>query len=547
MWFRAIRVMLGSAALLASAAVAEAQVAPIVPPSTATDQTLRKQQQIENAQPNPQTSPQESPVIGPGFATAPHPKGKGASFVLQGVTFDSSRFLSRAELDAIAAPYIGHTVDFSDLAAILDKINALYKDNGQITARAILPPQKIAGGVVHISLIEGKVGKVVITGNTRTSSAFVGERIILTSGEVVDEPALSRDVVFFNRTNDAQVRALLKPGAAFGETDIDLLVTDPPANVTQLFVDNEGVDSTGRGEGGIFYRHSDLIADDDRVTFYGTLSGGGFDGSASYTLPVDTDGDRLTFNYDRNHINVINGPVGSLSITGHGQTGSVGVTRPLVATEDWLVSTSLNATVDTSSTSEPAGIVADTTTYRGIAGMSATYISQDLMVSLSPNVAYAHSDNAILHTERSLAIVTGTGVALWRLDQDWSAHFQTGWQYTPDALLPADQLFQVGGPTSVRGYRAGLLAGDSGYYVNAELHNAVVQLPSGALDVYAFADNGAAFSTKPAWRSVTSLGVGTSVPLLHNMTLNASVGAPIEHVVSGQAGCEVYIQLVARL
>jgi len=544
---RMVRMLVGVVVAVGWICVAQAQISPQTPPSATTDQTLRKQQQIENTEPNPRVAPQEAPVIGPGFEKAPHLKGKGASFLLQGVTFDPSKFLAPGDLDAIVKPYIGHTVDFSDLAAILDKINGLYKDRGQITARAILPPQKIMHGVVHIALVEGKVAKIAVTGNTLTSSDFVRDRITLRPGEVVDEPELARQVVYFNRTNDAQVRALLKPGAAFGETDIDLLVTDPPANVTTLFVDNEGVDSSGRGEGGAFYRHSDLLMDDDRLTFYGTVSGGGFDGSATYALPVDTSGDRVSFNYDRNHINIINGPFSALAIAGHGQTGSVGVTHPLVATDEWLVTSSLTGLVDTSHTSEPAGAVTDVTTWRAVAGFSATYIGSGLLVSVSPNVAYASSDNGILNTRRSIAIFSGTGAAVADLGSGWSAHFLATGQYTPQSLMPPDLLFQAGGPTSVRGYEAGLFAGDSGYYLNAELHDDIIKLENGPVDVYAFGDNGSVFSTHPAVRTLTSVGAGTSLPPLKNMTLNLLVGVPVEHAVAHQAGCEFYIQLVARL
>jgi len=46
-------------------------------------------------------------------------------------------------------------------------------------------------------------------------------------GEVLDVPKLNRDVIWFNRTNDVQIKALLQPGTNFGLTNpaVEVLFT----------------------------------------------------------------------------------------------------------------------------------------------------------------------------------------------------------------------------------------------------------------------------------------------------------------------------------
>lgn len=87
-------------------------------------------------------------------------------------------------------------------------------------------------------------------------------------------PQLTNDVTRFNRTNDVQIRALLQPGTNFGLTDLQLAVTEPPRNTLQLFFDNQGVQTTGRNQGGVYYKLHGLAGIDDRLTFYGVKSEG---------------------------------------------------------------------------------------------------------------------------------------------------------------------------------------------------------------------------------------------------------------------------------
>ncbi len=534
-------------AFLARASAFAQAVPPQINPGAIGNENQRQQQQLENRQPQPQIAPQNAPVTGPeapraGTAAA----GPAVNFTLNGVTFDRSRFLTQEQLDTVARPYIGQSVDFARLSELVQKINDLYRDLGQITARAVLAPQSIAGGVVHITLIEGKLGKVDVKGAARVQENFVRDRITLAPGDTVDARLLSRDVVYFNRTNDAQLRAMLKPGQNFGQTDIDLNVTEPAADTFQLFVDNYGVDSTGRLEGGVYYRHTDLLGLDDRLLIYGTASGGGLDGSISYNIPFSRRGDRVSLSYERNHIDIINGQFQSLSITGNGQTGTLGLSHPLAATEHWLVLATLNGAIGTSTTTEPAGAITDTTTYRAILGGSATYIGSDILANLSPSFTFARSHNAILPGDRDVPLFSGSGSALFPFDDGWSVHFAAAWQLTPQKILPSDLLFQIGGPTSVRGYQSGTFAGDSGFYTNLELHKQIRGILEG-LDVFAAFDSGMVFSTSPPQESLTSVAFGAQLTGPYGVSLNAGVGVPLTQATPDQDDAILYLQLAAHL
>jgi hemolysin activation/secretion protein len=543
---KAARVLFGLALLAPASAWGQA-VPPQINPGAIGNENQRQQQQLENREPQPQIAPQNAPVTGP---AAPQPGGTTAgpavNFVLNGVTFDHSQFLTQEQLDTVAKAYLGQSVDFGRLSELVEKINSLYRTLGQITARAVLAPQSIAGGIVHITLIEGKLGQVDIKGAARVQESFVRDRITPQPGDTVDANLLSRDVVYFNRTNDAQLRALLKPGRNFGQTDIDLNVTEPPSDTLQLFVDNYGVASTGRLEGGVYYRHNDLLGLDDRLLVYGTASGGGLDGSISYNLPFTTEGDRVSLSYERNHIDIINGQFQALSITGNGQTGTLGLSHPVLGTEHWLVLATLNGAIGTSTTTEPAGAITDTTTYRGVLGGSATYIGSDILANLSPALTFASSHNAITAGNRDITFFSGSGSALLPFDDGWSVHVAAAWQFAQEKILPSDLLFQIGGPTSVRGYQSGTFAGDSGFYTNLELHKQIPAILQG-LDLFAAFDSGMVFADSPSEQSLTSVAFGAQLTLPYGTSLNAGIGLPLDHATPDQDDAILYLQLAAHL
>ena len=172
-----------------------------------------------------------------------------------------------------------------------------------------------------------------------------------------------------------------------------------------------------------------------------------------------------------------------------------------------------------------------------------TYISNRVLATLALNLTLAHSRNDILATAQNMMMFSGSGSALVFFGDGWSVHFAASWQLSPAKLLPADLLFQIGGPTSVRGYQSGTFAGDSGYFANIELHRNF-DLVQG-LDFFAFFDAGSVFATSPAERALYASGVGGVLHLTQNIGLSTSIGMPIETAVPGEKGYQLCIQLAA--
>lgn len=509
------------------------------------DQELRRQEQQFDRRTQP--SKQQGPaVIAPKQEQSPFLKPGGPKFRLKGVRINGSYFLSREEISAITSKYIGKDVDFSALQAIIAAIVELYQKKGVVTGIATLPPQKIENGIVRIQLTEGRLGKLSVTGNVQTLTPYILARIRLPKpGEVVDVPAITRDVVWFNRTNDVQVRVLLRPGSTLGLTDIELAVTEPPINTLQIFADNQGVSSTGVNQFGTYYRRHGIAGFDDRFTFYGTKSQGNINGSLSYTVPFNVWGGRVGLSYTQGKIKITNGPYETLDVNGQSKLGSVTLSQPVLADSEWLIAATGAYTVGYTQSDILGITTVEDLSWKKTGGFTVSNYGSFYTITVSPVVNAIHSYSRVTQIDRDFPTYTGNFSGLFKLPAEVSVSVLGSWQYTWEHLLPGDQLFQVGGPTTVRGFPTNLVAGDSGYFFNVELHRDLSTFVKG-LDIYAFHDRGEVWSTSPRDVVLRSFGVGMSWTVAPPLVLEASLGIPTEELTADQPHHQAYFRAIFR-
>ena len=522
---------------------AVAQVGPGAIPGGAESETRRQLEQLERQQPRPQ---QQGPaVIGPTRPSQDILRPGGPKFRLDRLVFTDSRFLTKAELEPLAAGITGRMVDFSDLQKVIAAINALYAQKNIPTGIATLPPQEVKNGVVTVKLTEGRLDRMSVTGATRTHTGYILPRVEQKQGEVLDVPKLARDVTWFNRTNDAQIRALLQPGTSFGLTDVQIAATEAPLNTLQFFWDNQGVKSTGRYQGGTYYRASGPLGIDDRFTFYGTTAAGNLNGNASYNLPFNPWGGRIGASYTESAIKVLEGPSAPLDVHGRSQLGAINLSQPVWVDEFWLISLNGAQSRGRSQTRLAETPITDDRSDKSTAGISISHYGNDHSITVAPTFNYVKSHSDITDLNRYFDLYSATVSLLVRLPANFSVSVNGGGQYTNERLLPGDQLFQIGGPTTVRGYPTNAVAGDSGYYISYELHNNLSEFVKG-LDVYGFVDMGEVFSTFPARTSLYSAGGGVSYTPRPWITIEGSGGAPWKAVVPEQPKYQVYFRGVFR-
>ncbi|MET4309142.1 ShlB/FhaC/HecB family hemolysin secretion/activation protein [Bradyrhizobium sp. RT4b] len=524
-------------------APSRAQV-PSINPGVIQNDVDRQRRQLERQSAPPKlTGPA---VIGGEREKSQLLKPGGPKFRLRKVEFDASKFITPAKLDEIAKKYVGKNVDIAALLQLVADINAIYTERGIVTGIATLPDQDAKGGVVKIKLTEGRLQKTTIEGNKQTRTDYILQRVKEPEGEVLDVPKLNRDVIWFNRTNDVQIKALLQPGTSFGLTDLQFAVIEPPVDTLQLFTDNQGAENTGRWEGGAFYKRHGLFGVDDRLTFYGVRADGNLNGNAAYSIPVNPWGGRVGVSYTEGKIKIIQGPFVALDVTGRSSQAAVNFSQPVWVTQNWLIL--LNAAETEGKTVSRFATVSVTDDHydKATAGLSVTNSGNTYSITVSPAVNYITWHDYVLGNNRAFNTYTGSLIATSAAGpQNFSANVLASWQYTQEKLLPGDQIFSIGGPTTVRGYPSNSASGDSGYYFNAELHYNWSSWLKG-FDTYIFTDWGAVYSTFPGVTELASVGVGFSWTYASFMTFEANYATPLKMAVSTQNHYEAYGRVIFR-
>ena len=486
---------------------------------------------------------QGDPVVADPIPRSDLPPPGGPTVLLNSVSFSpASEFLSAAELDAIKARYVGRQVDFAELSALVRDVNDLYAAKGVVTAAAVLPPQDLSGGNLAINLVEGQLGAVAVVGERSTSTEFITDRIRLTRGTTVDVPTAARDISFFNQTNRAQLRLLLQPGAAFGLTDLVFGVTEPPARQLQVFLDNDGVPSTGRVRGSVLFSRYGLLGVDDSLLLYGQVSEGSASATGRFDLPITRFGTRLALSATAAGYKVIAGPTKPLDLEGRSWSGSATVTQPIIATDRFVFQLTGSAFRGESSSTSAGVSVVDARTTKLAPGLTLGFYGETWSFNTQAQLVFATVDERISATSTDYKIGAGSFDGRYRFDNGITLIGRGAWQTSKVKLLPGNLLFQIGGPTTVRGYPAEGVAGGSGYYANLELHRGF-EIREKSWNGFVFVDMGQVFSTFPSRVTMASVGLGASYGFDNGLRLEAALAVPLKQAVSNQSSATLSVTL----
>ena len=441
--------------------------------------------------------------------------GTEVRFALQQVIWNPSEILTKEQIQAVTASYIGKQVTLKDLREMADKITNIYRDKGYMTCGAVLPPQRIRDGVVEIRLIEGKTGNVNLTGNRYTKSEYIMNRINLKPGEIANTEKLNRDLRWFQGTNDVQLRVVMKPGAEEGTTDYDIMAFEPQNQSVTLYTDNDGYESSGRWRAGIFYNMKSVSGHRDSLRAHFIGSRGTKAWSLGYSVPISRKGMRLELDYSGNKTKVVKGELEPLGVEGKSNSYSLTWRAPFHVTEKSRHEAGLQYVHQKSETDLGHGQVqwVDDRIQRVIPYVSFTHYGKD-------SVLY-HKHSFVWARRQDIDGESDTG-KLYRLSSFWQKRNTNGqfWQARLDAQLgsndnlAASDRFFIGGVNSVRGYEEGFIGGSRGLSVGLEYHIPVDKAKR--IFVYPFFDWGTVGGyAAPEHNKLMSAGLGIEARYKH--------------------------------
>ena len=447
-------------------------------------------------------------------------------FYVSEIVTDPSEILSLEEIQVITGPLEGRELDVSQLMQAVEALDALYGSKGYLTAKALLPPQDVEGGVVYIQLVEGRLGQLFFSGNKHTADRYLQDRISLKPGDLIRLSTLEEDILYFNQTNDVTLHGELSPGEEFGTTDITVLVEEAPLGQLVLFADNAGRSESGRLRAGMSVTHNSLLGFRDPLTINITKGRGSLAGSVSYDFPMNPQGSQVGIKFEGSSADIIAGEFESLEIEGRTFGRTIYFTSPLRVESDWLVDGFLEYDWKTSRSIFSGTELIRNETGTVVAGWNSQKQTGSGLISNGHSMTVGNGQAAV---DKNFAKYNGSFGWLKSNASGNQASFKAMLQLSPSRLLPPEQQFVLGGMNSVRGFEEGLLTGDSGYLLSFEYSFPVAR----GLEGFVFFDHGAAFPFKgneePITKEdfLTSTGVGVNIQVGDHIFGRFQAGIPL--------------------
>ena len=533
----------------------------------------------------------------------PPPEIEGQSkqkvFKLQRVIFDPiPNGVCLAELEFIAAKYTAmDMVSMYDLYSMVVEIDNLF-DKRHILGRAGLPVQDIENGTVTVQIIEGRESRRVIStkappclgfgdspifpisGNRLFGKQFVQKQFRFSGRYTFDIQALEEEIMRYNRTFRSQLLAEIEPGAGLGQSTLKLTRIMPQPISGGYYVDNSGRESSGRIRSGAFVNLADILgANESFFVSYDKTEGT----SSLYMqgdLPVSRFGTFFDMSYYYGEPKTISGPFAILEINGISEQYRPGFRQILINGKERRLDATLHYQNYSSQTFfgphlnyeelHEAGSIGLEYSYRR--KKTATFAGMSVIAGTARTFSPAGAPNpggAHVHSEFSLMKMNLMRV--WYPNTKWT-YVLRGNGNVAFSDLPQSQVFQIGGMATVRGTPEGMMSGESGYLVTAEVRRLVwsgcvaksccfgqdgcgpkpcdevnfcgnkqsrKSLTGYFMDdwrkhsraeIFTFFDHGGVFYRNPEWYSatfLTSVGVGGTVSLGKHCSLSGGYGQPI--------------------
>ena len=189
-------------------------------------------------------SPRSEPAVSTDDAAepaGPADKADEILFVLGGLTIDGATVYDPSELLPYYEEKLGQEVSFNDIYEIAGMITAHYRADGYFLSRAIVPPQRISGGIVRIQVIEGYVDSVSFEGGADTHIVYLNDYAAsIMEARPLKMGVLERYLLLANDLPGVDARSVIRPSPSRPGASELVLVIEQEAFETSFSLDNFG-------------------------------------------------------------------------------------------------------------------------------------------------------------------------------------------------------------------------------------------------------------------------------------------------------------------
>lgn len=434
-----------------------------------------------------ETSPQPLPP-GKGLAVPSEIRSQlesgGRTVTVQSLAFEGNEHVASARLlQALGPSRLNQPLDMAALRDMVDTLTDTYRASGYPFARAFLLPGSLRDGVLTVTLVEGRYGKVVAINDDAELAASVQNYLArLRSGDPVTAGPLERASLLISDMPGLSATPVMKPGEQVGLGDLNMVVEAQEPVQASLSLDNFGGYYTGKTRALADVRISQawLFGDEVSLTAMAPLEGMWL-GALGYAIPLGAQGVRLKAGYAKTGY--------ALGAAFDGFQGTA-IENNLSLSYPVLRSRLSNLGVSVGLKSKrlrddrqgeidykrvdaiPVVLNFD---HRDGVGQGGVSYGQATWVAgrLTQSGQRTHFSRWMLDVAR-----------LQRLNASWNLYAHLVTQGAQDNLDSSEGI-TLGGASSVRAYPSGEASGDTGWIAQFELRKAL-----GQSEVYAFYDHG---------------------------------------------------------
>lgn len=510
------------------------------------------QEQIQPAPPAPLPPPEqllESPSASPP-TPEPIPGKVPETITVTKFEFEGNTAISSEELAKVTAKYTNRPISFAELFQARSAVTELYLERGYITSGALIPPQKLEGGVVRIQVVEGGLEGINVTGTQRLKPSYIRSRLALATDKPLNRDRLLEALQLLQLNPLIQnISAELSAGTQPGLSLLEVKVSEAKSFSSQIALDNNRAPSIGSFRRRVQVNQANLFGDGDALNL-GYSNTGGSDGiDLSYTRQINPRNGTIKFSYGLTNSSVIEPPFNRIDIEAKSRYYELTLRQPLVQTPTQEFAIGLTATRQESDTTLleipfPLSPGADD---QGRTRISALRFFQEWTKRSSTEVLAARSQfslglglfNSTINKEApDSRFFSWRGQAQWvrLLEPDTLFLLRADVQLSDRPLVPLEQ-FGLGGQESVRGYRQDFLLTDNGALISAETRFPVLRISkwNALVQLVPFFDFGSAWNSgkqNPVPNLIASAGLGLQLQLGDRLTARLDYGIPIVSVSS---------------
>ena len=146
-------------------------------------------------------------------------------------------------------PEPGNMLTLQQLQEIAALVAQYYRDRGFILVRAVIPPQTVKDGRVHIHVLEGILGNVTIEKNRNYDREQMLRPFRDILGQPVTKDTVEEALLLLNDYPGLETFAVFRPGLHPGETDLLVSVLEETSANSNVHFDNYGSEYTGEYRG----------------------------------------------------------------------------------------------------------------------------------------------------------------------------------------------------------------------------------------------------------------------------------------------------------